>query len=330
MTSTDVVTAARPAGEVLAWSRAVVEAPLTAAIATLPDQTRAVVGHHLAGQDPLVAALALLAAESVGSADAAVEVAVALQLAHLHDQVHADLMTRAARRGSRPSAWVEFGDRRAVSAADALLTLAFTHLTGPGVMALNAALLSVVDGYVREVEMPGAVEVTEHLRVAAAQHASLAACACELGALAAGATRDQAARLRAFGDHLGLARKHVDDVLALWGGPAVSGRPLHDDLAHDRRTLPVVAALAAGAELTGSPAEQARAVEQAGGRRWCEQQAGVLLDSALGHLRAAGVRQRAVDELAGLAVAVTTGRFSPVRVPAVVVPAQATADQVPS
>ena len=330
MTSTDVVTAPRHAQDVPAWCRAVVEAPLREAVATLPRQAREVVDHHLAGQDFLVSALALLAAGVVGDADQAVGVAVALECAHLHEQLHADLTSRAVSRCRQPSAWVEFGDDRTTSAAEALLSLAFARLTKAEVVALNAALVSVVDGYVQEIEMAerdGAVEVAEHLGVAAAKHAALTACACELGALAAGATRSQADHLREFGDDVGLARKHVDDVLALWGGPAVSGRPLYDDLAHDRRTLPVVAALDAGAELTGSPAERARAVERAGGRRWCEQQAELLLARALEHLRQVAPHGQAADELSWLARAVTTGRSVAARVPAV--PVQPTAGSGP-
>ncbi len=327
MTSTDVAAPARSARDVLAWSRAVVEAPLKAAVATLPDGTREVVDHHLAGQEFLVSALALLAAEVVGGADEAVEVAVALEFAHLHEQLHADLMSRAVSRGRQPSAWVEFGDDWATTAAEALLSLAFAPLTKAEVVVLNAALLSIVDGYVQELEMAGrdgAVDVAEHLGVAAAKHAALTACACELGALAAGATSGQAGHLREFGDDVGLARKHVDDVLALWGGPAISGRPLYDDLVHDRRTLPVVAALDAGAVLTGSPAERARAVEQAGGRGWCVEQAELLLARALDHLCLAEPRPQAADELFALAREVTTARLAPPRTPAPAVPVQPT------
>ncbi|KOV80696.1 polyprenyl synthetase family protein [Nocardia sp. NRRL S-836] len=314
MTSTDVVVAPQPAQDVPAWCREVVEPPLRAAVATLPRETREVVDHHLTGQDFVVSALALLAAETVGAAGRALKVAVALELAHLHEQLHADLTTRAVSRGRQPSAWVEFGDERATSAAEALLSLAFAHVSKAEVRTLNAALLSVVDGYVREIELTdGATEVAEHLGVAAAKHAALPACACELGALAAGATSTQARHLRSFGEHVGLASKHVDDVLALWGGPMLSGRPLYDDLAHARRTLPVVAALDAGADLTGSPAEQARAIEQAGGRRWCEQQADLLLARALDHLRQVGASGPAAEELAQLARAVTVERCAPVR-----------------
>ena len=237
-------------------------------------------------------------------------------------------MTRAVSRGHQPSAWVQFGDDRATSAADALISLAFAQLTKPEVMVLNAALLSVVDGYVQEIEMDERddVEIAEYLGVAAAKHSALTACACELGALAAGASRSQADHLREFGDDIGLARKHVEDVLAIWGGPAISGRPLYDDLTHGRRTLPVVAALDAGADLDEpDPAKLAGLIDQAGGRKWCEQQAELLLARALNHLRQARPRARAADELFGLAREVTTARCAQARTPAPGVPSQSTA-----
>ncbi|WP_434446076.1 polyprenyl synthetase family protein [Lentzea sp. E54] len=320
MTSIDVVA---PPRTVLERTRATVEPPLRAALASLPEETREVVEYGLASQDFSTAALALLSAEAVGAAAEAVRVAVAVELAHLHEQLHADLMTRAVSRGHQPSAWVEFGDDRAVSAADAVLSLAFTRLAAAEVMILNVALLSVVDGYVQEIEMDerDEVDLTEYLGVAAAKHSALTAAACELGALAAGAGRSRAGHLREFGDDIGLARKHVDDVLAIWGGVAVSGRPLHDDLAHRRRTLPVAAAMDAGIDVyavAAEPRELAALVERAGGRKWCEQQAGLLLARALDHLRRAEPSVRAGDELAGLARDVTTGRCAPV------VPAQPT------
>ena len=50
------------------------------------------------------------------------------------------------------------------------------------------------------------VDLAEYLGVAAAKHAALTACACELGALAAGASRSQADHLREFGDDVDALR----------------------------------------------------------------------------------------------------------------------------
>ncbi|MCG8922662.1 polyprenyl synthetase family protein [Lentzea sp. CC55] len=274
MTSIEAVAPPRTA---LERARATVGPLLAAALAELPGETREVVESGLSRQDFSTAALVLLCAEAVGDADV-VPVALAMEFAHLHEQLHADLM---AHTGAR----VEFGADRVVSAADALLSLACGRLGSTGVMILNIALMSVVDGYVQEIGMAeeDEADMSRHLGVAVAKHSSLTAAACELGALAAGADARRAGHLRQFGDDLGLARKHVDDVLAV---------------RDDRRTLPVVAAI--NAKIT---------VE--GGRRWCEQQAGLLLARALGHLRRCGPRAGAADELAGLARQITTGRCAP-------------------
>ncbi|MGW5450261.1 polyprenyl synthetase family protein [Streptomyces asiaticus] len=207
--------------------------------------------------------------------------ATALEFAALHERLHADLMAHARKPGIRE----EFGEDRVVPAADALLRLAFARLTKPGVVVLNAALLSVVDGYIQEIGMAERddVDLAGYLGVAAAMHSALTAAACELGALAAGASRNQADHLRRFGDDIGMARKHVDDMLAL-----------HDDLVDGCRGLPLVAAAAGAGD----------------GRTWCEQQAELLLARGLGHLRQAGPVE--ADELAGFARTVATGRCAAV------------------
>ncbi|MFD4674364.1 polyprenyl synthetase family protein [Lentzea sp. NPDC058450] len=302
MTSIDV---AAPPQDVQARTRAAVAPLVRAALDELPGETREVVEHALASQDFSTAALVQLSAAAFGDDDVAL-IAVALEFADVHEKLHADLMHRTGAREV-------FGADRTVSAADALLSLACARLTKPGVMLLNVALMSVVDGYVQEIGMDedASADMAQHLGVAAAKHSSLPAAACELGALAAGATASQAAHLRQFGDDLGLARKHVDDI-----------RGIHDDLASGRRTLPVVVAINAGVEVDGPDSHAA--VVAAGGLRWCEQQAELLLARGLNHLRQCTPQAVAAGELAGLARRVTTDRL------VAVVPSQPTAPAEPA
>ncbi|MFD9704626.1 polyprenyl synthetase family protein [Lentzea sp. NPDC059081] len=279
-----VVELVAPQEDVLARVRAAVEPSVRAALEELPDETREVVESGLRRQDFSTAALVLLSAEACGGADVTAA-ATALEFASLHERLHADLMTRSRRPGAR----AEFGRDRVVSAADALLCLAFARLDQSQALILNVALMSVVDGYLQEIEMGERddTDLSEHLGVAAAKHSALTAAACRLGALAAGASRSRADHLREFGDDIGLARKHVDDVL---------------DQGEDAGGLPVVAA-AAGAE---------------DGRAWCVQQADLLHARALGHLRQAGLGE--AEDLARFARSVTIARCAPV------VPVQPTGD----
>jgi geranylgeranyl diphosphate synthase type I len=129
--------------------------------------------------------------------------------------------------------------------------------------------------------------------------AALFACACAVGALSAGATHLDTERYHRYGDQLGLAFQFADDLLGIWGHPAVTGKPAHADLAARKKSAPVVAALASGTPEGGEladlyrrpqldPCELARAavlIEAAGGREWSRKQAAGFLAGALRELQ---------------------------------------------
>jgi geranylgeranyl diphosphate synthase type I len=82
------------------------------------------------------------------------------------------------------------------------------------------------------------------------------------------------AALDRAGRHLGIAFQLVDDVLGIWGDPAVTGKPVHGDLRERKKTFPVLAALSAPGdrhlaallESGAEPAVAAGLIEEAGGR----------------------------------------------------------------
>ena len=58
-----------------------------------------------------------------------------------------------------------------------------------------------------------------------------------LGATLAGALPEDVAALHVYGDHLGRAFALRDDVLGVWGDPAVTGKPVGDDLLDGKPTI---------------------------------------------------------------------------------------------
>ncbi len=87
------------------------------------------------------------------------------------------------------------------------------------------------------------VTLAECLDMAGGKTGSLLAASCSIGAVLAGADGAVVAALNTFGAQFGLAFQLVDDVLGIWGDPAVTGKPVHSDLRSRKKSLPVTWAL---------------------------------------------------------------------------------------
>jgi geranylgeranyl diphosphate synthase type I len=304
--------------QTLAWSRELVEPALRKAVGTLPESMHRIAGYHLGWWDrhgtvvkasngkAIRPTLVLLSSAVVGgSPREAVPAAVAVELVHNFSLLHDDVMDGDLTRRHRPTAWSVFGIGSAILAGDALLTLALDVLaasghpaSGVGLRTLCAAVQELVDGQCTDMEFEqrSTVDLPECEAMATGKTAALMGGACALGALFGHATPDQVGHLRAFGEQLGLAFQHVDDLLGIWGKPKVTGKSVFSDLRNRKKSLPVVAALVsdtpAGTELaklyqrTVPPNENelrraADLVEQAGGRAWSQAQADELTARAI-------------------------------------------------
>ncbi|MER7921254.1 MULTISPECIES: polyprenyl synthetase family protein [unclassified Streptomyces] len=232
-------------------------------------------------------ALAILGARAAGTdGRAGIPAAVAVELVHTFSLLHDDIMDGDAMRRRRPAVWKAYGTGPAVLAGDALFALAVETLAAvpQGVRAvrlLSGALTDLVRGQAddllsttRPFTGRDRVTVEEYRATAEAKTGALLGCACALGALLGGADEETTEALDRAGRHLGIAFQLVDDVLGIWGDPAVTGKPAGGDLREGKKTYPVLAALAspAGRTLPGllnSPGRTAQAadlIERAGGR----------------------------------------------------------------
>ncbi|MQA93685.1 MAG: polyprenyl synthetase family protein [Streptosporangiales bacterium] len=341
MTGTGLHGDVRTAEEVLAASRARVQPALRDAVDTLPASTRHVAGYHFGWWDrhgrpadgsagkAIRPALVLLAARATRTgadeAEPAVAAAAAVELVHNSSLLHDDVIDDDRTRRHRPTAWSVFGIGDAIMTGDALLVLAAELLSGcdpstrpRALRTLGDAVQRLLDGQCADMALearpdPDLAACTD---MALGKTGALMGCACALGCLVAGGEPEQAWRFRRAGERLGLAFQHVDDLLGIWGDPAVTGKPVHSDLRNRKKSLPVVYALTSGtaagrelAELFGrdgqpAPGELARAaelVETAGGRAWSHAQAGDLLTAARRELRSASPLPAAEAELTALA-----------------------------
>jgi geranylgeranyl diphosphate synthase type I len=338
MASIEETTTGRSAHEVLAWSRNMVEPALRTAVDALPAPVREIAGYHFGWWDehgrPVVTrggkairpTLVLLTAEAVGGVPiAALPAAVAVELVHDFSLLHDDVMDGDVMRRHRPTAWSVFGNSAAILAGDALQTLAFDVLAASGhpaaregVRMLGAAVLDLIAGQSADMslEQRADVELPECLNMARGKTAALLGCSTALGASFGGGSLAQVGHLRGFGERLGLAFQLVDDLLSIWGDPAVTGKPAYSDLRNRKKSLPVVVALTSGtpagrelAALYGrdrplSAAELGHAAELIE-RAWCQARADELMAEGLNDLCSAGPTARAAAELGALARLIT-------------------------
>lgn len=329
---------ARPLSEVLDRAHQMVEPAMRAAVDSLPPTVRRIAGYHFGWWDEvghpnggdggkgIRPALVLLSAEAVGGTSAsAVPAAIAVSLAHDFSLIHDDVMDRDDLRRHRPTAWRVFGIGGAILAGDALLALAFDVLAATGhpsagdsARMLSAGVLALIDGQSADLafEARSDVSLSECIRMSEHKTGALVGCASALGAVFGGGRPEQIRHLRDFGERVGLAFQHVDDLLGIWGNPDVTGKPVYSDLRNRKKSLPVVAALGSGSapgralaqvyhrEQPPSVADLAGAaelIELAGGRTWSQEQIGRLLGQALADLDSAGPPPGPGADLAALA-----------------------------
>ncbi|WP_346776662.1 polyprenyl synthetase family protein [Streptomyces sp. HNM0574] len=279
-------------------------------------------------------ALALLSAEIAGAApETGIPGAVAVELVHNFSLLHDDLMDGDEQRRHRDTVWKVHGPAQAVLVGDALFALAGEILlelgtveAGRAARRLAVAGRKLIDGQAQDIsyEHRERVTVEECLEMEGNKTGALLACACSIGAVLGGTDDRTADALESYGYHLGLAFQAVDDLLGIWGDPDATGKQAWSDLRQRKKSLPVVAALAApGAaaeRLSALMAEDAKKsqaefedfdeaefaaraalIEEAGGREWTSQEAQRQHATALAALEGVGMPGHVRDQLTALA-----------------------------
>jgi geranylgeranyl diphosphate synthase type I len=279
--------------ESLHRSRDAITPAMRAAIDRLDATTRFQTAYHFGwvdaegrpdqgGGKAVRPALALLSARATGgTGDVGLPGAVAVELVHNFSLLHDDLMDRDRERRHRVTVWALWGSSSAILSGDALLGLAQEVLldsglptAAPAALLLARATRELIRGQVQDLafEQRESVTVDECLDMAAGKTGSLLAASAAIGAVLAGAPAPTAAALETYGAQLGLAFQLVDDVLGIWGDPAVTGKPVHSDLRAGKKSLPITYALAEDPSIAlidpDDLEKRADAIDRAGGRQW--------------------------------------------------------------
>jgi geranylgeranyl diphosphate synthase type II len=201
--------------------------------------------------------------------------ACAIECIHTYSLIHDDLpaLDNDDLRRGKPTCHKKFGEATAILAGDALLTLAFeiigaTPVSSDRRVAILAEVASsagtvngMVGGQVADLEAEGqavspqTLEYIHRSKTAALIRASVAA-----GALCAGASPEDVAHIRRFGESIGWAFQVTDDILDVEESSAALGKTAGKDIAQQKATYPAVYGLPRSHEIANELATKAIAV----------------------------------------------------------------------
>lgn len=281
--------------------------------------------------------LTLLACRAVGGdALQALPLAAGIQLVHDFSLIHDDIEDNSDTRRGRPTVWRLWGLAQGINTGDGMFTVAHLSLhrlaqagVPPEVVLdvlcrFDQTILTICEGQFLDLSFEGDLAIGEddYLAMIGRKTAALTAAAAGLGAIVGGAAPATAEALFEFGRSLGLAFQIQDDVLGIWGDPALTGKPLAADLYRRKLSLPVIyglrvaerrdalAAIYRQTEIGDDEVRQALAIlDSAGARGYTESIAARYHRQALDALDVAGSGTAALAELRAIAERLLDRKF---------------------
>lgn len=266
--------------------------------------------------------LLLLCVEACGADwHTALPAAASVELLHNFSLIHDDIQDDSPTRHGRPTVWKVWGQASAINAGDAMFSLAYSalarltehnipnHVIITAWRVFNQTNFELTRGQHLDMrfERQKFVSVNEYLSMIGGKSAALIACSANLGALIATGEPSLAAEYDDFGRNLGMAFQIRDDVLGIWGDPAVTGKSAATDILARKKSLPVLYGLAGSEELIElynhepfGPDEVDQAVQLLnvlGARSYAEQSEAQYYDKAMAALDRAKPDEKTKVEL---------------------------------
>jgi geranylgeranyl diphosphate synthase type II len=178
--------------------------------------------------------------------------AIGLETYHNFTLLHDDLMDHADMRRGHETVHKKWDANRAILSGDTMLLQAFERVEQcepsklPSVFEVFIqTTLEIGEGQQLDVEFETRNDVTEdeYIEMIRLKTSVLLACACKVGAIMAGASSDDTDNLYRFGEKLGLAFQLQDDLLDVYGDPAVFGKNIGGDITSNKKTYMLINAV---------------------------------------------------------------------------------------
>ncbi len=229
--------------------------------------------------------------------------AMVFEFLHAASLLHDDVIDHADTRRGKKTANQQWDANTAILAGDYLHTRAMTLAGVVGgeqcLGLIGEATGAMIDAEFLQAQTAAKSNLSEenYFAVLRGKTGALIGSACEVGALFAGADKEQRAATRTFGDALGLAFQVVDDLLDYLGDEASTGKAIGNDFVEGKMTLPLIYAITNGPAdkkqilvdlLADEPSarkdkikEVTAIIEEAGGFDYAKEGADTLISAAL-------------------------------------------------
>jgi geranylgeranyl diphosphate synthase type II len=184
--------------------------------------------------------------------EGALDAALAMEVFHNFTLLHDDLMDGSSIRRNRPTVHVQWDMNTAILSGDAMLVTAYKLIGKTEAQYLETVLslfsqmaIDVCRGQQYDMDFEGRPQVDEeeYMEMIRLKTAFLPACCLKTGAILGGAPPEDADNLYDCGINLGLAFQLQDDLLDVYGDPAVFGKATGGDILAGKKTFLLVSAL---------------------------------------------------------------------------------------
>ncbi len=175
--------------------------------------------------------------------------ACALETYHNYTLLHDDLMDNADVRRGMPTVHRKWDANTAILSGDSMLVLAYQRMAQCDPSKLKPVLdlftetaLEIGEGQQYDMDFERRTDVTEaeYIEMIRLKTSVLLACAMKTGAILADAPAADADRLYQFGEQIGLAFQLQDDLLDVYGDPAVFGKAIGGDIVSNKKTYMLI------------------------------------------------------------------------------------------
>ena len=175
--------------------------------------------------------------------------ALGLETYHNFTLLHDDLMDRADMRRGHQTVHCRWSPNQAILSGDTMLLQAFERVEqcDPALLpevfgVFLETTLEIGEGQQLDVEFEKRNDVTEdeYIEMIRLKTSVLIACAVKMGAILAGASKEDADMLYKFGEQIGLAFQLQDDLLDVYGDPKVFGKNIGGDITSNKKTYMLI------------------------------------------------------------------------------------------